>query len=323
MFVAVDVHRFRDKFLSGQIFVRLGGQLMGKSIREKFGQIVRAKRLERIDAITHRPWNRARVELETESCVLERTIKSIEEGKKAHLDIETLRGLAKAFKLNRLEWNKLHALAHGIGDEQLDTDGNSLRLIKRQVLAEVGLPLTPTVAYDDLFYIVGANAAWLHLKGYPLEQLRQTVDVHHYNHLLLFLQASSPLRLYYQQRWRSTLSELIAIFRIMSLPHCHRDAYNKLVEQLRTYPEFEALWRCYIDEGFSQPHLNRELNFKHPRYGELSYFIMRRHTEAAVGDLHVAVHAPTSEATGKVFQAVRESQGNQVFALAKWFVLDK
>jgi transcriptional regulator with XRE-family HTH domain len=86
-------------------------------VHPSFGPIVASLRKNHFELTTGRSWSQKT--LADRIGVSSRLIKSIEQGAKQSVDVETLTKLADAFQLTTLERREFFALAAGVTDQQL------------------------------------------------------------------------------------------------------------------------------------------------------------------------------------------------------------
>jgi len=209
--------------------------------KPEFGRLIAALRQYEVDPSSGRAWIQRT--LAERANLPQKVIANIEQGRKAHLDADTLVRLADALQLTTLERREFFALATPVASADVVRGAHDPADVLTEMLETLRALRLPAALYDPFYHIVAVNGPGRALHSaaevQPAAAPPQPVNV---NFLCLALVPHSPIRRDLQSIWDQFVRMHIHQFRVMTLRYRHTPYFQQLFAALSRYDEFRATW---------------------------------------------------------------------------------
>jgi DNA-binding Xre family transcriptional regulator len=283
--------------------------------RQDFGALIAELRQEH--STLNKTWTREM--LGEKSGLGKNIVDNIEQGKKAHIEPETLQALCDALELSLLERKELFLAASGI-DAVKAPNVNSLDYLQAQeeIVEKSQSPCFIMSPYGD---ILGLNPIILKFYQITKKQLDESSLLSRYNIMrLLFSPEFSMQRNLMGQSWAPFAHRTIQTFRARSLRYRARPRFKELIAEMTdAYPLFASYWQ---GAPLMKQDYNPVLDNSRFSYALLGFkFEVATTTIVSVtphGELILYSFLPLSPEASWAFQKLFKIAGTGIIRLASW-----
>ncbi len=291
---------------------------MDKSTRKRLGGIIASLREQTINPDTMRPYTQAEL-AETANLSL-KTLRNLEQGKKANVQASTLTQIANALRLTLLEREVLSRIPTQIDRANVVRTQKAPKIMLSELENELRDTLYPAVLYDPFYHLVTATKTGLVMHGLEQALLDGWTKTYGSIHMLLLVfHPDSPLRHILSDIWERYAILHVHQFRAMVLRYRHTPYFQQLFEQLCRLDDFLRLWTAtQWQEGDFDTALKPYGCYKHPQHGELCYCATMTERITPSGRLYLSTLLPKSASTAEAFDQLHGEHGLGIQRVTPW-----